>query len=159
VQEELERCYAAALRILAYRFNSAAELRRKLRRKEFEDETIAATLSRLQADKWLDDERFAGALVRSRARKRVGRLRIRRELQEAGVAEDAAARAIEENLDPEQERDELVVLGRKKIEALRRRHGDDYLSTEVARAKVASSLVRSGYETSMVLDVVAALMR
>src|SRR5438067_1636733 len=79
------RCYTAALRILNYRFNSEAELRRKLAAKDFDRETVDATIARLREEKWLDDARFAEAFVRTRMRKRVGRLRIRRELIAAGV--------------------------------------------------------------------------
>jgi regulatory protein len=65
---DFERCYAAALRILNYRFNSEAELRKKLRTKKFEPEDVDATIERLRREKWLDDIRFASAFVRTRAR-------------------------------------------------------------------------------------------
>ena len=60
-------CYVAALRILKYRFNSEGELRRKLRGKRFEKDEIEETILRLRNEKWLDDERFAAAFVRTRA--------------------------------------------------------------------------------------------
>src|SRR6266568_1376135 len=97
-------CYLIALRILNYRFNSEAELRRKLAAKRFDDETIAATLARLREEKWLDDDRYAGAYVRTRVRKGVGRMRIRAELRAAGVGDDAAERALRENAEGEEER-------------------------------------------------------
>src|SRR5690242_11724917 len=89
-------CYVTALRILGYRFNSEAELRRKLLAKRFDDETIAETLARLRDEKWLDDERFAAAYVRTRVLKGIGRLRIRRELMAAGIDDDVAERAVRE---------------------------------------------------------------
>src|SRR5438477_233049 len=94
-----DRCYTAALRILNYRFNSEHELRRKLAAKDFEQATIDATITRLRDEKWLDDERFAAAFVRTRMRKRIGRLRIRRELMAAGVDDGVAAAALRENRD------------------------------------------------------------
>ena len=96
MSEELERCYVAALRILNYRFNSEAELRRKLRSKDFDAPTIEATLARLRDEHWLDDDRFAGAFVRTRANKRQGRMRLLRELQAAGVDGETAATAVAE---------------------------------------------------------------
>ena len=92
-----------ALRILNYRFNSEAELRRKLQRKEFDAESIEATMIRLRREKWLDDARFAGAFVRAKSTKRVGRRRIARETGGAGVAGDMIAQAIGEHVDPESE--------------------------------------------------------
>src|SRR5437868_12177393 len=102
---DLERCYASALRILGHRFNSIYELKRKLAAKAFSADDIADAIKRLVAEKWLDDERFAGALVRVRARKRVGRMRIRRELRAAGVDDDAAATALSDNIAPGEARD------------------------------------------------------
>src|SRR6266516_4396400 len=90
--------YAAALRILNYRFNSEGELRRKLLAKKFEPADVEATLERLRREKWLDDARFAGAFVRTRSRRKVGRRRIARELGAAGVSADTVAEAIAGNV-------------------------------------------------------------
>src|SRR5438105_4971290 len=104
MSEELEQCYVAAMRILRYRFNSEAELRRKLARKRvFDAETIDATMERLRGEKWLDDQRFAGAFVRAKALKRVGKKRIARQLQAAGVEAGEVEQAIDENAGAEQQ--------------------------------------------------------
>jgi regulatory protein len=129
-------CYVAALRILGYRFNSEAELRRKLEAKRFDDAAIAETLARLREEKWLDDERFAGAYVRTRVRKGIGRLRIKGELRNAGVSEEAAERALRENGDGEEER------LRAAYEKLARRFSDPQ--------KIAVRLQRLGFEMSAI---------
>jgi regulatory protein len=147
-------CYIAAMRILSYRFNSEAELRRKLRGRKFEREDIDDAIARLNTEKWLDDGRFAGAFVRTRMQKRIGRLRIRRELKAAGVSEDAAERALSENVDEERELDDLTAACRKRMRALALRHGDDYLSTNEGRTKVAAYLVTRGYDSSRVWEMV-----
>ncbi|MCU1348265.1 MAG: regulatory protein RecX [Acidobacteria bacterium] len=159
VPDDPESCYTAAMRILQFRWNSGTELRRKLRRKQFDDETITATLERLQREKWLDDDRFAGALVRTHVRKRHGRLRIERDLAAAGVSQPAIARAIEEHVDPEAERAAALTAGAKKLAALLRRQGPEYAETPEARMKVSAYLQGQGYETTMVIDVVRELLR
>lgn len=146
--------YTAALRILQYRFNSEAELRRKLRAKKFDKDEIEETLARLHKEKWLDDERFAGAFARTRINKRVGRLRIRRELQAAGVSEAHAERAIAENVDGEREQENLAALCGKRARALARRHGADYVKTDEGRAKLAAYLVGQGYDSALVWQIV-----
>src|SRR5438067_1624309 len=103
-------CYTAALRILGYRFNSEAELRRKLAAKKFDAPVIAATLDRLRGEKWLDDERFAAAFVRTRLQKQIGRARIRRELMAAGVASEISERALRENADEDRDREGLAAV-------------------------------------------------
>ena len=133
-------CYAAALRILGYRFNSEAELRRKLIAKRFDDETIDATIVRLRDEKWLDDERFAGAYVRTRTQKGIGRLRIRRELMAAGVDDDAAERALRENAGGEEERLQAAYA------KLARRVSDPQ--------KIAVRLQRLGFELSAIRNYV-----
>ena len=147
-------CYVAALRILKYRFNSETELRRKLRAKKFEREDIDLAIARLHLEKWLDDKRFAGAFVRTRMQKSIGRLRIRRELQAAGVNDEDAGRAVSENVDPEREQDDLVAACRKRMRALARRHGEAFLSTEEGHAKIASWLLNRGYESARVWETV-----
>ena len=152
-------CYVAAMRILNYRFNSEAELRRKLRMKKFEKEEIDATIRRLHEEKWLDDGRFAGAFVRTRTNKRVGTLRIRRELQAAGVSGDAAAQAIAENVDPERERESLQALCGRRMRVLVRRHGADYVGTDEAHAKLTAYLIGHGYDSALVREVVREMAR
>jgi regulatory protein len=132
-------CYVTALRILGYRFNSEAELRRKLLAKRFDRDTIAETLARLRDEKWLDDERFAAAYVRTLVQKGIGRLRIRRELTAVGVDDDVAERAVRENA-AEGEDERL----RAAYEKLARRLGGD-------RDKIAARLLRQGFEMSAIL--------
>jgi regulatory protein len=151
--------YLAALRILQYRFNSEAELRRKLRAKRFEKADIDAAIARLHVEKWLDDERFAGAFVRTRANKRIGHLRIRRELHAAGVSESATEKALAENVDPEREREALAALCARRVRVLVRRHGAEYLATDEAHAKLTSYLVGHGYDSALVRDVVQSAVR
>lgn len=148
-------CYTSALRILRYRFNSEGELRRKLRAKKFEKDDIDATIARLHHEKWLDDERFAAAFVRTRANKRVGRLRIRRELQAAGVSEDDASRAIVENVDQEREGEALHELCVRRLRTLLRRER----TSEELRAKLTAYLVAQGYDSALVRQVVRDAVR
>ena len=149
-----DACYLAAVRILNYRFNSEVELRRKLRGKKFEAAEIERVIERLRNERWLDDSRFAGAFTRSRANRRIGRLRIVRELHAAGVSGEAASRAVAENLDPEREREDLVALRDKRMRILARRHGEEYLRTDEGRRKLAAHLVAQGYDIALVWEVI-----
>ena len=142
-------CYAAALRILKYRFNSTVELRRKLRSKGFDRETIDATLARLSEEKWLDDARFAAAYVRTRALQSKGRLRIRRELIGAGVDDETIARAVVENVNADGERERAVAVARKRMPIFVRRYG-----AAAARNKLTSYLLKQGYDAALVREIV-----
>jgi regulatory protein len=157
VSDAPDPCYVAALRILKYRFNSEAELRRKLRGKQFDKDDIEATIVRLRDEKWLDDERFAAAFVRTRANKKVGQLRIRRELRAAGVGDDSAKQAVTQNVDPEREHDALGELCRKRARMLVRRHGEAYLTTKEGRNKLVGYLLKQGYDAALVYEALKEL--
>jgi regulatory protein len=147
-------CYTAALRILKYRFNSEVELRRKLQSKRFEKDDIDATMERLRNEKWLDDDRFAAAFVRTLSNKLVGTQRIRRELRAAGVNSESAKDAIVRNVDPEREKEALTALCGKRSRLLARKHGDAYLQTSAGRANLTGYLVAQGYDSTTVRELV-----
>ena len=145
----MDDCYIAAIRILKYRFNSTAELRRKLRAKGFDREAIDAALARLKDENWLDDERFAGAYVRTRVLKSKGRLRIRRELMSAGVDDETIANAVGANVNADDEHERATAIARKRLPNLVRRYGAD-----VARNKLTGYLLKQGYDAALVRDIV-----
>lgn len=147
-------CYQSALRILRYRFNSEAELRRKLTSRRFDAEAIEATIARLREEKWIDDERFAGALVRTRAARKVGPGRIRRELTSAGVDRETAARALTENHDEEATLENVRILASKRRRIMARRHGDGYAESREGKVKLAAYLVNQGYDIALVRRIV-----
>ena len=150
--DDLERCYIAAMRILNHRFNSEEELRRKLEMKEFAGDVIDTTIDRLRREKWLDDSRFAAAYVRTRVRRGIGLLRIKRELIAAGVDGETIARALDESLADHDERAAALVSAKKRLAVLRRRDHDASI-----RQKLVAYLFRQGFDSSMAIDVVREL--
>jgi regulatory protein len=92
-----ETAYLHGLRQLARRELSEAQLRQRLSRRDFPGDEIEAALTRLRQDGSLDDARVAGAIARSQlALKRRGRLRVRREIEAAGIAPALVERALDE---------------------------------------------------------------
>jgi regulatory protein len=149
---DLNACYLAAMRILNHRFNSEAELRRKLALKEFDADVIGATIEKLRREKWLDDDRFSASFVRARTRKGLGRHRITRELSAAGVESEAITRALD--VPDHDERAAALTSARKRLTVLRRRNDDD----SKIREKLVAYLFRQGYDSSLAIDVVRELM-
>jgi regulatory protein len=92
------RAEAFAVRLLARREHSRAELARKLGRRGVPEDLVAATLEALGARRLQSDTRYAETLVASRIGRGQGPVRIRRELAEQGVSAaeiDAALDAAE----------------------------------------------------------------
>lgn len=81
---------AQAMRFLARREHSRAELRRKLAPKAPEGEDLDALLDDLAKRGWLSDARFAEQSIRSHAR-RFGPLKLAQQLRSRGVDDDTIA--------------------------------------------------------------------
>ena len=84
-----------AVRLLARREHSVAELRRKLESRGFGGEAIERVLSQLREVRLLSDERFVEAYVHSRYERGFGPLRIQKELRERGVSAELISRGVE----------------------------------------------------------------
>jgi regulatory protein len=82
-----------ALRMLATREHSRAELKRKLEAKAQEGDDVEAVLERMEETGLQSDERFAESYVRARA-SRLGTSRLQHELARRGVAPEIAADAL-----------------------------------------------------------------
>jgi len=87
------------LRLLAVREHSRAELRGKLLGRGADRDEVERLLGRLERERLLSDERFAGEYVEARRQRGFGPLRIRAELRERGVAEELIAGLLDEGDD------------------------------------------------------------
>jgi regulatory protein len=88
-----QRCLNAALRYLAYRPRSEAELGERLARRGFDGETIAMALARLKEQGLVNDLAFAQFWKENRQSfSPRSQWLVRRELKQKGVAEELIAR-------------------------------------------------------------------
>lgn len=93
---------AAALTFLARRDHAEGELRKKLRKKDFDDALIDEVFADYRERGYLDDTRFAVDQGHILARKQWGPLKISQKLSERGVSRtivDAAIAEIESEVD------------------------------------------------------------
>lgn len=75
----------SALRALARREYSAAQLKAKLEQRGFSDDTADQALGQLAQAGWQSDARFAEMLVRNRIEQGYGPQRITHDLEQAGI--------------------------------------------------------------------------
>ena len=92
-----------ALRLLAQREHSRAELERKLAKYEEEPGTLAQALDELAARDFISEPRVVQSVLHQRA-SRLGALRLRQELQQKGIGAEAIAGAMEQLKGTELER-------------------------------------------------------
>jgi regulatory protein len=89
--------YLTALKMLARRELSEAQVRQRLLRRQHDPDAIEAALARLKSERSLDDERVAGAIARSETNlKKRGRYRVTRQIEAAGIASSIAKRIVDE---------------------------------------------------------------
>lgn len=96
-----------ALRLLAQREHSRAELQRKLAPHEEAPGELAKALDELQAKGFIDEQRVIDSMIHRRAA-RLGASRVRQELQAKGLPAEAVAQAVAELRGTEVERARAV---------------------------------------------------
>jgi regulatory protein len=88
--------YVDALKMLARRELSEAQVRQRLARKQHTDDEIEAAVTRLRAERAIDDQRVAEAIAHTEVSiRRRGKLRVRRQIEQAGIAPSVARRTID----------------------------------------------------------------
>jgi regulatory protein len=97
--------YAAALRMLALRELSEAQVRQRLARRGESQDAIDDAVARLKSERSIDDERVAGAIARTQSSGRSrGRRRVLQQIEAAGISRSIASKVVEEvfrDLDPD----------------------------------------------------------
>ncbi|MGI9218801.1 MAG: recombination regulator RecX [Hydrogenophaga sp.] len=83
-----------ALRLLAGREHSRAELEQKLRAHEAEPGELQRALDELQAKGFIDEQRVVDSVLHRRAA-RLGTGRVKQELQAKGISAEAVAEAVD----------------------------------------------------------------
>jgi len=103
--ERQDQVYLAALRYLARRDYAERELREKLLARGADTQAVDGCVERLYAAGYLDQQRFACARARQRRDGASrGRLAVRLELKELGLAEEQIQAALDAEYDEEAER-------------------------------------------------------
>lgn len=136
------------LRQLALSPRSRQQLRDKLRTRNCPDDVAEAVLDRMTEVGLVDDEAYAGMLVRSQqAGRGLAKRALARELRTKGV-DDETARATLDQIDPEAERDRAAQLVAKKLRTM---HG---LEPLVQKRRLAGMLARKGYPAELSMAVI-----
>jgi len=91
------RAYVDGLKLLARRELSEAQVRQRLARKGHGEPDIDQAIARLRDERAIDDARVAAAIARRETSSRHrGRLRVRMQIQQAGISQEIARHAVAE---------------------------------------------------------------
>jgi regulatory protein len=132
-----------ALHFLGYRARSRSEVRERLRRYGYGEETVRAVIGRLEELGYLDDEEFARTVVREKAR-RYGPRRVSADLRRSGVDTELAQGIVEEEF---AERSEVEAARSAAARRYNRRGSD------AEARRVYGFLMRRGYSADVCAEV------
>jgi regulatory protein len=136
------------LRQLALAPKTRKQLEDKLRQRDCPDDVARMVLDRMAAVGLVDDEAYAGMLVRSQQVGRgLAKRALARELRTKGV-DDQIARATLDAIDPEDERERARQLVAKRLRTM---HG---LDPVVQTRRLAGMLARKGYPPDVSMTVI-----
>jgi regulatory protein len=141
-----DSAYIAALKMLGRRELSERQVRQRLARRGYDDESIDQAIVRLTNDRSLDDERAARAMAHAETSlKKRGTIRVRRRLDAAGIAPAVAARVIQEAF-------EAIDADALAAAALQKRlRGREAIADEREFQRLYRFLIGQGFESDRVL--------
>lgn len=143
------RCVHQALRYLARRPHLQAELRRKLRQKQYEPAVIERTVRYLAEKKYLSDTDFIKRFIADEKQlKKSGPLRIRAKLFEKGAQREAIDDLLEQYYSEEEIENNARALVQKKSNSLEK------LPAAEARTKIIAYLKNKGFSWDVIRKVV-----
>lgn len=145
--ENYSKAMDLALRYLGYRMRSRKEMEDYLLGKEFSAQTIETVLVRLNEYGYVNDDEFAQRYAVSRG-KRGGPYKIKMELRQKGIDDDAIAQALEQ-INPDEHREGAIRFAKRAL-----REEND----AKARQRAYMALARRGYDGGLIRSVIAELM-
>ena len=89
-----------ALNLLSYRMRSKAELTRRLKRKNFNDDVIYAVMEKLEKKGYINDHKFARVFAREKVRRKlIGPIALRSEFSVHGLDPDILEHTLKQTYD------------------------------------------------------------
>ena len=146
--------YVDGLKMLARRELSEAQIRQRLARKGHSESDIDEAVERLRGERAIDDARVAEAIARTETSiRRRGKLRVRMQIQRAGIDKDLAKRAVDEVFSGIDDEELIEAALRKRL-----RHRDT-IADDREFQRLYRYLIGQGFESDRVMRTLSARRR
>jgi regulatory protein len=143
--------YLDALKMLARRELSEAQVRERLARRGHEAGAIDDAVKRLRGERAIDDARAAEAIVRTETSvHRRGKLRVGLQLERAGIAGTTARRAVDQAFETIDEAAQIEAAVAKRL------RGRDTIADEREFERLYRYLVGQGFDSDRILKALTA---
>jgi len=144
------QAYLDGLKLLARRELSETQVRQRLARKKHDPADIDAAIARLREERAIDDARVAEAIARTESGlRRRGKLRVKMQLQRAGIDRNTAKRAVD-NVFESIDDDALLEAALGK-----RLRGRDEIADDREFQRLYRFLIGQGFEADKVMTVLS----
>ena len=151
VRTNEDDCKEAALRLLDYAPRSVADMRQRLKEKGYDEDVVEAVIQRLLELRFLDDNQYAKAVIRSCVARMLGARATRMELQRKNVDSTAISSSVAEAQELGMFTEAAWELGRKTAQRTKS------LEPLVRRRRFFASAARKGHDLSIINEVYNAL--
>lgn len=151
VKTNEDDCKEAALRLLDYAPRSVADMRQRLKEKGYDEEVVNAVIQRLLELRFLDDNQYAKAVIRSCVARMLGVRATRMELHRKNVDSAAISSCIAEAQELGMFTEAAWELGRKTAQRTKN------LEPLVRRRRFFAAAARKGHDLSIISEVYNAL--
>ena len=151
-KEESKHARRRAIRYLAYKDRSRNEMVRYLKGKQFSENIVIKTLTFLEKNNYINDERFALQFGKIRvANKKIGKLRLGLELGNKGLNKKIIKKTLDSLYSEYDEKEIAMYCARKKLAAHKTSNSDKN------RRRIAQFLERKGFTSDIIYEVVTNL--
>lgn len=154
-QNAIENAKEMALKFLAYRDRTSAEVRAHLTDKGIDRAAADAVVAGLVEAKILDDADLCLRLIRYAMERKKGRQRIARELAQKGLPQDL----IRDLLDSEYSKEDELAAAKDQAQRSLTQKGETGAPTKNDLARVSRRLASQGFTTDIIYRVIGDLTR
>ena len=152
-KEESKHARRRAIRYLAYKDRSRNEMVRYLKGKQFSENIVIKTLTFLEKNNYINDERFAMQFGKSRIEnKKIGKLLLKQELKIKGIEGQTIESSLHLLYKEYNEKEIAMACAKKKLSSYSSN------STEKVMARLTRFLQRKGFPSDIVYEVVTLLV-
>jgi regulatory protein len=148
------KAYLDGLKMLARRELSESQIRQRLARKGHSESDIDEAVERLRGERAIDDARVAEAIARTETSiRRRGKLRVRMQIQRAGIDQDLAKRAVDDVFSGIDDEELIEAALRKRL-----RHRET-IADDREFQRLYRYLIGQGFESDRVMRTLSARRR
>ena len=154
-QEEINSCKAFGIKLLSHKARNEYEIKDKMLKKGFNEETISEAIEYLREQNYINDEEYAKSYIKDRVNiKKLGYVRIKSELFQKRIDGDIIEDTLNELIDTKDEYKRALELAEKKMNSTYK--NDD---TQAAYRKLGGFLQRKGYSMDTILKVLNKVLK